>query len=128
MGGLPSIPSSASQGRWRELLAGAVSARSILALATRGGYRTIRLARARSPDDRLATLELDLHLARAGPASLEHAGVVGPVEVIVGPARWALARLKALGCGPFDVVYLDADKEPCVVYPVVVLALSRTGQ
>jgi predicted O-methyltransferase YrrM len=119
--GLPPHEVSPPQGALLELLARAVGARRILELGTLAGYSTIWLARALPPDGRLVTLEVDPGHAAAACASL--AGFKDRVEVIVGPALETLPRLT----GPFDLVFVDADKRSNADYLRWALELSRPG-
>ena len=121
--GLPPGDVSPAQGAFLHVLARAVRARSILEVGTLGGYSTIWLARALAPVGRLVTLEADAAYAEVARANLERAGLSGVVEVRVGPA---LETLPGLG-GPFDLVFLDADKDRNPEYLHWALRLSRPG-
>jgi predicted O-methyltransferase YrrM len=114
---------SAAQGKLLYLLARVVGARRILELGTLFGYSTIWLARALPPEGRLVTLELDPSAAGRARANLTAAGVGEVVDVQVGPALESLPLLD----GPFDVVFMDADKSQSPEYLRHVLALSRPG-
>lgn len=107
---LPTIAVSATQGRFLHVLALAVGARSILEIGTLGGYSTIWLARALPPDGRLISLELDPHHAAVARENVAAADLDGVVEVRVGPALDSLQALVDEGAGPFDLVFIDADK------------------
>ena len=111
------------QGRLLELLARLRGARAILEIGTLGGYSTIWLARALPPDGRLVTLEADAHHARVARANLARAGLGALVEVVEGPALETLPRLQ----GPFDLVFIDADKERSADYLALALERSRPG-
>lgn len=126
-GGLPAIDVSAAQGRMLELLARMTRARRILEVGTLGGYSTICLARALPGDGQLVTLELDPHHAEVARANLERAGLGGRCEVRVGPAAETLAAMIAAGEGPFDLVFIDADKPGNVAYLEAALELARPG-
>lgn len=126
-GGLPSIQVSAAQGKLLHLLARAIGAKRILEIGTLGGYSTIWLGRALPPDGRLVTLELDSHHADVARANLERAGLGAVVEVIVGPALATLARLAEQAVEPFDMVFIDADKERYPDYLEWSVRLSRPG-
>lgn len=126
-GGLPSIQVSAAQGKLLHLLARAIGAKRILEIGTLGGYSTIWLGRALPPDGRLVTLELDSHHAEVARANLERAGLGAVVEVIVGPALATLARLAEQAVEPFDMVFIDADKERYPDYLEWSVRLSRPG-
>ncbi len=125
--GLPSIAVSAPQGRLLHLLARAIGARRILEVGTLGGYSTIWLARALPADGRLITLELEEHHARVARANLERAGVSDRVEIRVGPARETLPGLAGELAAPFDLVFIDADKENIPTYFDWSVKLSRPG-
>ncbi len=126
-GGLPAIDVSAAQGRMLELLARMTGARRILEVGTLGGYSTICLARALPGDGQLVTLELDPHHAEVARANLERAGLGGRCEVRVGPAAETLWAMIAVGEGPFDLVFIDADKPGNVAYLEAALELARPG-
>jgi len=121
--GLPDIDVSPAHGRMLQLLARMMGARRILEIGTLGGYSTICLARALPEDGRLVTLEIDPHHAAVARENLARAGVAGKVELIVGPAAATLARLE----GPFDFVFIDADKPSNPVYLKEAIRLSRPG-
>ena len=126
-GGLPAIDVSAAQGRMLELFARMTGARRILEVGTLGGYSTICLARALPEDGQLVTLELDPHHAEVARANLARAGLGDRCEVRVGPAVETLAAMIAAGEGPFDVVFIDADKPGNVAYLDAALKLARPG-
>jgi predicted O-methyltransferase YrrM len=125
--GLPSINVAANQGKLLHLLARLGGARRILEIGTLGGYSTIWLARALPPDGRLITLEFDPKHARVARANIARAGLAGIVEVRVGSAIDALPKLQAEGAGPFDLIFIDADKESTPAYFQWALKLSRVG-
>jgi predicted O-methyltransferase YrrM len=117
---LPPADVSAPQGALLELLARMAGARSILEIGALAGYSTIWLARALPPDGRLVTLEADPHCAEVARANL---AAYAAVELIEGPA---LETLPALS-GPFDLVFIDADKRSNAEYLRWALRLSRPG-
>jgi predicted O-methyltransferase YrrM len=121
--GLPAIDVSPLQGRLLELLARAVGARRVLEIGTLGGYSTLWLARAVAPDGRVVSLELSAEHAAVARANLEAAGFADVAEVIAGPALESLAAL----AGPFDLVFIDADKQRHDAYFEAALRLSRPG-
>ncbi len=125
--GLPAISVSPGQGKLLHLLARVQGARRILEVGTLGGYSTIWLARALPADGRLVTLEIDPRHAAVARANLERAGVTGVVELILGPALETLPRLAADGRGPFDLMFIDADKPSNPDYFAWALRLSRRG-
>jgi predicted O-methyltransferase YrrM len=121
--GLPPDEVSPLQGRLLEVLARSVGARAILEIGTLGGYSTIWLARALPPGGRLVTLEVDREYAEVARVNVARAGLADSVEVRVGPALETLPQLR----GPFDVVFIDADKETNPDYLEWALRLSRPG-
>ena len=121
--GLPPADVSPLQGRLLELLARLCGARAILEIGTLGGYSTLWLARALPEDGRLVTLEADPHHAGVARENLARAGLTDRVEVVEGPALETLPRL----AGPFDLVFIDADKERSADYLVLALERSRPG-
>jgi predicted O-methyltransferase YrrM len=125
--GLPPIALSPAQGKLLHLLARMHGASSILELGTLGGYSTIWLARALAPDGRLITLELNPHYAAVAAANVERAGLAGLIKIEVGPALEGLRTLLAEGAGPFDLVFIDADKQRTPEYFELALELTRPG-
>ncbi|MCI4373226.1 MAG: O-methyltransferase, partial [Thermoplasmata archaeon] len=125
--GLPAIQISAVQGRLLQLLAKLQGAGQILEIGTLGGYSAIWLARALPSGGRLISLELSAHHADVARANLGSAGLSDRVEVRVGPAVESLARLESEGAGPFDLVFIDADKERYPEYLSWAVRLSRLG-
>lgn len=125
--GLPEIAVTASQGKLLNLLVRMHGARSILEIGTLGGYSTIWLARALPEDGRLVTLELKADFARVAAANIERAGLAELVQVRVGPAIDSLRALVSGGEGPFDFIFIDADKQSTPEYFALVLELSRPG-
>jgi predicted O-methyltransferase YrrM len=108
--GLPPIQVSPPQGKLLQLLVRLVGAKQVLEFGTLGGYSSILMARALPEDGRLITLEAKPEYAEVARGSIERAGVGGKVEVRVGPALEALPGLEEEGAGPFDLVFIDADK------------------
>ena len=126
-GGLPAIDVSPPQGKLLTLLAQMQGARAILEVGTLGGYSTICLARALPRDGRLVTLELDPRHAQVARGNLERAGLAPLVDLRVGPALAALPQLVEEGAGPFDLVFIDADKQSSAEYVTWALELTRPG-
>lgn len=122
--GLPQIAVSAQQGKFLYLLAGAIRARRILEIGTLGGYSTVWLARAAGPGGQVVTLEYEPKHAEVARANMSRAGVDDRVEVVVGPA---LETLPTLTGGPFDLVFIDADKENNLGYLDWAVRLARPG-
>jgi len=125
--GLPPGTITPAQGKLLELLAQVRGARSILELGTLGGYSTIWLTRALPTDGRLVTLELDPHNAEVASANIASAGLAERVQIRIGPAQETLPELHAEGAGPFDMIFLDADKRDNPLYLQWSLKLSRPG-
>ena len=126
--GLPPIAVSAPQGKLLHLLAAGFGARNILEIGTLGGYSTIWLARALPPDGRLLSLEIDPRHAEVARTNLRGAGLDDQVEVRVGPALGSLAELHRSGSPPpFDLTFIDADKENIPAYFDWAVKLSRPG-
>lgn len=121
--GLPPIAVAPNQGKLLHLLALVRGARRILEIGTLGGYSAIWLARALPPGGHLDTLESDPDHAAVARANLERAGLAGVVEVHVGPALDTLPRLT----GPYDLVFVDADKPSNAAYLAQAVRLSRPG-
>ncbi|MFJ8659183.1 O-methyltransferase [Streptomyces sp. NPDC093795] len=125
--GLPEIAVAPNQGKLLHLLAGMQGARNILEIGTLGGYSTIWLARALPADGRLITLEYDPAHAEVARANIARAGLDKIVEVRTGAALDSLPGLEAEGAGPFDLVFIDADKVNNPRYVEWALKLSRPG-
>jgi predicted O-methyltransferase YrrM len=125
--GLPAIQVAPNQGKLLHLLAQAQGARSILELGTLGGYSTIWLARALPPGGHLITLEADPRHAEVARANIARAGLDGVVEVRLGQALDTLPHLAAEGRGPFDLIFIDADKANIPDYFAWALRLARPG-
>ena len=125
--GLPEIHVSPNEGRLLRLLAETAGARRILEVGTLGGYSTIYLARALPEDGLLISLELDERHAEVARENIAEAGLEGRVEVRVGDARKLLAGMVQDGVEPFDLTFIDADKESYPEYLEWALRLSQLG-
>ncbi|HEY1901291.1 MAG TPA: O-methyltransferase [Terracidiphilus sp.] len=125
--GLPAIDVTRLQGKFLEFLVRISGARHILEIGTLGGYSTIWLARTLPEDGLVVTLELDPHHAEVARANLENAGVLDQVDLIVGPAIDTLPTLKNTAAAPFDLIFIDADKQSYPEYLHWALKLSRPG-
>ena len=108
--GLPAINVAPNQGKLLHLLARLQGASKILEIGTLGGYSTIWLARALAAGGRLITLESDEGHAAVARANMARAGLADVVELRVGQALDTLPVLAAEGRGPFDLIFIDADK------------------
>jgi predicted O-methyltransferase YrrM len=120
---LPSIAVTPHQGKLLNLMARMSGAKSILEVGTLGGYSTIWLARAVGEGGRVVTLEADPKHAEVARANLENAGFSDVVEVKLGRAIDTLPTLE----GPFDLVFIDADKPSNADYFEWALRLTHPG-
>lgn len=125
--GLPTINVSPAQGKLLHLLARVQGARKILELGTLGGYSTIWLARALPPEGRLISLEIDPKRAEIARANIARAELANVVEIRLGSAVDSLQQLLTEGRGPFDLIFIDADKPGYAEYLKWCLKLSRPG-
>ncbi len=125
--GLPEIQVSPNEGKLLQLLAEVVGARRVLEIGTLGGYSAINLARGLAEDGVLISLEIDEHHAEVARENVERAGLDERVEIWVGDARELLAELVESDEAPFDIVFIDADKEGYPVYLEWSMRLSRPG-
>lgn len=125
--GLPAINVAPNQGKLLEILARLTGARAILEIGTLGGYSTIWLARALPADGRLITLEADPKHAEVARANIARAGLAASVEVRLGKALETLPAVAAEGHGPFDLVFIDADKPSNPDYFAWAMRLTRPG-
>ncbi|RVD55263.1 O-methyltransferase [Mesorhizobium sp. M2D.F.Ca.ET.185.01.1.1] len=125
--GLPAIDVSAAQGKLLSLLVRVRGAKRVLEVGTLGGYSTIWMARGLPADGKVVTLELDPHHAKVARSNFERAGVSGKVDLRVGPALQSLAALVDENAGPFDLIFIDADKPNNPNYLGWAMKLSRPG-
>ena len=125
--GLPSINVSANEGRLLYMLAKLSGARSILEIGTLGGYSTIWLARALPAGGRMLSLEYSPKHAEVARANIKRAGLSGVVEVRVGAGLDLLPKIEANGEGPFDLFFIDADKDNYPGYLDWAIKLSLPG-
>lgn len=121
--GLPAISVSPAHGKLLWLLARSIGAKRILEIGTLGGYSAIWLARGLAPGGRLVTLEAAEKHAAVARENLTHAGLSDRVDVRVGRALDTLPQLE----GPFDLTFIDADKQNNPDYFRWALKLSRAG-
>ena len=125
--GLPRIQVASLQGKFLMMLARPLQARNILEVGTLGGYSTIWLARGLSDGGRVTTLELDPGHAEVARRNFGNAGLGDRIDVRVGPALETMAALHAEGAGPFDLVFIDADKPRTPDYFEWAVKLGRAG-
>lgn len=125
--GLPSINVAPNQGKFLHLLAKIRGARRILEIGTLGGYSTIWLARALPENGTLLSLEADAGYADLAAKNLEFAGLSSKASIVVGDAKQTLIRLIEEKTAPFDLIFIDADKENNPHYLELSLQLSQEG-
>ncbi len=125
--GLPPIDVSPLQGAFLTLLARITGARRVLEIGTLGGYSTIHLARGLAAGGRVVTCEFEPRHAEVARRNVERAGLAGVVDVRVGAALQTLPQLEQEGLGPFDLVFIDADKGGYPQYLEWALRLTRPG-
>jgi predicted O-methyltransferase YrrM len=125
--GLPEIQVSTVQGKLLHVFARSIGARRILEIGTLGGYSTIWLARALPPDGKLISLEADPKHADVARANLARAGLATVVDVRLGRALETLPAIASENAGPFDLIFIDADKPSIPEYFAWSLRLARPG-
>jgi predicted O-methyltransferase YrrM len=125
--GLPGIQVTPNLGKLLMLIAKMVGARKILEIGTLGGYSTIWLALGLAKGGKLITLELEQKHIEVARKNLSRAGVMELVEIVQGAALTTLPELSAAGRGPFDLIFIDADKENTAEYVEWSLKMSRVG-
>jgi len=124
---LPAIDVSPLQGKFLHVLVQMTQAKRVLEVGLLGGYSTIWMARALPKGGRIVSLEFSPKHAEVARTNLRRAGLLRRVEIRVGPALASLPVLKAEGDGPFDLIFIDADKENNPQYLEWALKLSRPG-
>jgi predicted O-methyltransferase YrrM len=112
--GLPAIEVAPVNGKLLNLLARISGARRVLEIGTLGAYSTIWMARGIPEDGLVVTIEAEPRIAEIARANLERAGVAGKVEIKLGRGADVLPTLE--GEEPFDLVFIDADKESNTIY------------
>ena len=125
--GIPQISVSPNQGKFLQVLAYMCSAKKILEVGTLAGYSTIWLARALPEGGKLVTIEYDPLHARVAGENIERAELAEKVDIRVGKAIDVLPDLLSEQAGPFDLIFIDADKPPYPEYYEWALKLSRPG-
>lgn len=125
--GFEDMSISANQGSFLQLLARLIRAQRILEIGTFAGYSTIWLARSLAPTGRLITLEFDPTHAAMAKKNIEKADLTGVVDLRVGRGLDLLPALERESAGPFDMIFVDADKQPYAEYFQWALKLSRPG-
>lgn len=125
--GIPQISISPNQGKFLQLLAQLCNAKKILEIGTLGGYSTIWMARALPQNGQLVTLEIDKKHAAVAQQNFNRCGLASKIEIRLGKAIEILPQLLAEAAGPFDMIFIDADKPPYTEYFQWALKLSRPG-
>ena len=125
--GLPSIAVAPNQGKFLQMLVRIQGAKSILEIGTLGAYSTIWLARGLQEDGRMVTMEADEKHADVARSNIANAGLADRVELIQGPALDNLPALIGDERAPFDLVFVDADKQNNPAYVNWSLKLTRPG-
>ena len=123
--GLPPIEVAPVSGKLLHLLARISGARRVLEIGTLGAYSTIWMARGIPDSGRVVTIEAEPANARIARANLDRAGVGEKVEILVGRAADVLPTLE--GSAPFDLVFIDADKQSNTIYIDWAARLGRSG-
>lgn len=121
--GIAAINVSPGQGKLLYILARSINAKRILEIGTLGGYSAIWMARALPANGKLITLEINPETAEVARSNIAAAGLTDRIEIRVGPALQTMARLK----GPFDLVFIDANKDQNTDYFHRALELTRPG-
>ena len=124
---LPDMSISANQGSFLQLLARLIRAQRILEIGTFAGYSTIWLARSLAKTGRLITLEFDPKHAALAQANINRAGLADVVDLRIGRGLDLLPILEKEPTGPFDMIFIDADKPPYAEYFQWALRLSKPG-
>ncbi|WP_202081279.1 O-methyltransferase [Caldalkalibacillus salinus] len=124
---LPAIDVSPNQGKFLYLLAKLKGAKHILEIGTLGGYSSVWLGRALPHDGKLITLELEHKHAEVAEKNITLAGLENKIEIKVGPALDILPTLKDQEKNPFDMIFIDADKQNNPHYLQWALQLSKPG-
>jgi len=125
--GIPKWDISATQGKFLQVLARICTAKKILEIGTLGAYSTIWLAKSLPADGSLVTLEIDPKYAEVSRQNVARAGFSKIVDIRIGKALDLLPVLEMEGKGPFDMIFIDADKPPYAEYLQWALKLSRPG-
>ncbi len=125
--GLPSISVAPNQGKLLYMLTRMIGARSVLEIGTLGAYSAIWFARALPAGGRVITIEAEPKHADVAKRNLERAGLSSVVDLRLGLALETLPKIAAEKLGPFDVIFIDADKANTTAYFEWALKLSHTG-
>ncbi|MEG2294595.1 MAG: O-methyltransferase [Carnobacterium sp.] len=125
--GLPPHDVSPSQGKFLYLLSKIAKAQRILEIGTLGGYSTIWFAKALPQNGKIISLEFDQTHAKVAQENTKLAGFSDEIDIIVGPAAESLAQLVNENSLPFDLIFIDADKENNPLYLKYAQQLAKSG-
>lgn len=125
--GLPPHDVSPSQGKFLYLLSKIAKAQRILEIGTLGGYSTIWFAKALPQNGKIISLEFDQTHAKVAQENTKSAGFSDKIDIIVGPAAESLAQLVNENSLPFDLIFIDADKENNPLYLKYAQQLAKSG-
>lgn len=124
---IPPISVSPNQGKFLQVLAKTCNAKKILEIGTLVGYSTIWMARTLPKNGKLISLEFESLHARVAKNNIQKAGLDHIVEIRVGKALDLLPQIEKNQEGPFDMIFIDADKTPYTEYFQWALKLSHPG-
>lgn len=124
---LPPISITANQGKFLQVMAMACGAKRILEIGTLGAYSTIWLAKALPPDGKIISLEYDPKHAEVARTNIKNAGLSSQIEVRLGKALDLLPLIEKEKLPPFDMIFIDADKQPYAEYFEWAVKLGRPG-
>jgi|SRR5450432_475871 len=124
---IPLINVSPNLGKLLYLFAKLSNAKKILEIGTLAGYSTIWMAKALPEDGKLISLESEPHHAAVARKNIDRARLSSRIEIRVGKAIDLLPQLVEENAGPFDMIFIDADKPPYTEYFEWSLKLSRSG-
>jgi predicted O-methyltransferase YrrM len=113
----------ADQGQFLQLLVQAIGARRCLEIGTYTGYSALAVALALPKDGRIICCDISEEWTAVGKPYWKRAGVEKKIDLRIGPALDTLKTLK----GPFDFVFIDADKPNYPNYYEACLPLVRRG-
>ena len=124
---IPQISISPNQGKFLHILTRIIRPKRILEIGTLGGYSTIWFAKAMPVGGKIVTLELDPQHAALAQSNFDRAGLKDSIDIRIGKAIDLLPTLLTEGKGPFDLIFIDADKSPYREYFQWALKLSKKG-
>jgi predicted O-methyltransferase YrrM len=125
--GLPAIEVAPNQGKLLGMIARMIGARRVLEFGTLAGYSTSWFASAVGPGGNVTTFEIDPEHARVAADNLAAAGLADRVDIVIGPALDSVRRLAESDPEPYDLVFIDADKQNNAAYLQESLPLLRSG-